>query len=127
MRSLDRPSFILTNPLNNIHHQQQQLAANNYYTQIYQFYRQSSNNSKNKDWKAKFVQTLSTTTPNYKIDNRIFYRTSFIEHKQKFLTVTKQQQKSIENLSNTEDDINGSLVTSISSNRQSRSNTISNI
>ncbi len=131
IRSLDRTSFILTNTSNNIHQQQQQLAAkttNNYYTQFYHFYRQSSNNSKNKNWKQKFVRSSSTTPPpNYNTNNRMFYRTSLIEYKQKNLNPTKNQQKSIENLSNTEDDINGTFITSISSNRQSRSNTISNI
>jgi hypothetical protein len=142
MLSLDRTSIILTNTSNNIHYQQQQqLAANttnNYYTQLYHFYRHSSTNRRNKKWKKKFVQTLATTVDN-KIDNRIFYQTSLIENKQKFLTVTKEQiqkypiglHKSIEVLSNTEDDytnneLNVSLNTSLSSNKQSRSKNGSN-
>jgi hypothetical protein len=132
MLSIDRTSFILTNTSNNIH--QQQLAGNtknNYYTQSYRFYRHSSLNEKDRKWKKKFVPTLTTTTSaNNKIDNRIFYQTALIENKQKFLTITKKRNqqfnKSMEILSNTEDDytnneLNLSLNNSISSNKKSRS------
>lgn len=151
MRSLDRASFILANPSvnnnnNNHHHQQQQQAANEtnkYYTQICQIYQPATIESKNKNWKKKFIRSLSTTsTPD--VNNRVFYQTSLVQNKQKLLFVTKdyhqQQQrqsiierpKSMEKFSNTEDDYlnndgNGSVSTSISSNRPSRSNIMINL
>lgn len=151
MRSLDRASFILANPPmnnnnnnNNNHQQQQQQAANGtnkYYTQICQFYTPTSMDSKNKNWKKKFIRSLSTTS-NPDLDNRVFYQTSLVQNKQKLLFVTKnyhqQRQsiidspKSMEKFSNTEEDylnneVNGSASTSISSNRPSRSNIMINL
>ncbi|CAF0813022.1 unnamed protein product [Adineta steineri] len=140
MVALDRGSFIVSNTSNNIHHQQQQLAANttnSYYTQLYNFYSPSPINSKNKEWKKKFVQTLTTTTTaNSKYDHRVYYRTSLLENKQKMLHTKKKSnhqrsvgfEKQIEMLSNTEDDytnneINISVNTSLSSNKQSHSDT----
>ncbi len=125
--SLDRTSFVLTNTSNNIH--QQQLTANttnHYYTQFCHIYRHSSTNKKSK---KKYVQTLRTTE-NKNIDNRIFYQTSLIENKRKFLTVTRKQNQrssmeSVEVLSNPRNDCTNnehyfSSNTSLSSNRQSR-------
>jgi hypothetical protein len=102
MLSLDRASFVLTNTSNNIHQQQQQQqlavnTTNNYYT--------------------KFVQTLTTrTTTNNQIDNQIFYQTSLIEKKQRFLNGKRKHNqqssiryhKSMEILPNTE--LNTSLT-----------------
>ena len=137
MVSLDRGSFICPNTSNNIHQQQQQLAAtttNNYYSQLYNLYRQTSTEkTNNKKWRKKIAQTLSPTTGNNKMDNRVFYQTSLGEQKQKFLDVSKKREQEtsischklmdMDILSNTEDDytnneLNVSLNTSISSTRQ---------
>ena len=148
MRSLDRASFILPNPSvnnNNNHHQQQQQAAsetNKYYTQICRFYRPASMDSKNKNWKKKFIRSLSTTS-NPDMDNRVFYQTSLVRNKQKLSMArnsyrhqqripTIGRRKSLDKFSNTEDDfinneIDGSVSTSISSNRPSRSNMMINL
>ena len=138
MASFDRTSFILPNTSNNIHQQQQQLAANktnNYYSQLCHSIQQSSINQKNKRWKPKFAQTTTTTSSVItKGDARVFYQTSLVENKQKLLTINKKQNsrglhKSLEIFPNPADDyttnelINASSNTSISSNRQGRANT----
>jgi hypothetical protein len=135
--SFDRTSFILPTTSNNTHQQQQQLAANqtnNYYSQLYHSLQQSSINQKNTRWKPKFSQT-TTTTPsiNAKSDTRVFYQTSLVENREKFLTINKKQNsrehhKSLEIFPNPADDyttneLNGSSNTSLSSNRQVHSNT----
>ncbi|CAF1526598.1 unnamed protein product [Adineta ricciae] len=132
LRGVDRGSFILSNTSNNSHQQQQQLAAdttNNYYAQLYNFCRQTSINRKNKVWKKKMIQSLTTTT-NSKDNNRVYYRTVLLENKKNSLNVTQQChqkrmvnfQNSIDVFSNTDDDyvnneLNTSVNTSISSNK----------
>jgi hypothetical protein len=129
MASLDRTSFIVSNTSNNMHQQQQQLAANktnNYYTQLYNFSYQSSTSVKHKKCKRNFSTTLTTTTGNTKINNRVLYRTSLTEKKQTLLTINKNQNsvrsnKSMDILTNPDGDFMNNEInisnTSISSNR----------
>ncbi|UJR33307.1 hypothetical protein I4U23_020757 [Adineta vaga] len=141
-RGMDRGSFVLSNTSNNSHEQQQQLAANTtntYYAQLYNFCRQTSLNGTNKVWKKKMVHSLTTTT-NSKDNNRVYYRTTLLENKQKTLTINgkySQQRfidfkKSVELCSNMDDDylnneLNVSVNTSISSNKPSHSEIIYNL
>ena len=82
MLSMDRTSAALTNLPNQIYHQKPTSnTTNKYYVQLYDIYQNSSglkNSSRNKKWRKRFAQSITTSA---KIDNQIFYRKSLAKTK----------------------------------------------
>ena len=149
--SFDRTSFVIHAPSNNVyqHQQQQQQSAanntNNYYAQLYNNRRSSSiiklDCPENKRWKKRIVQTTTTTrtTSTHSRRRHRMYQTPLLEHagnapkrtSNEYRPCPLEFRKSSDITSNVDDEcaqseLNESVHTLVSSNRQWRSETISN-